>query len=919
MVLKQAAPARALVGRETERAKLRELLAAARAGRSSTLVVRGAAGLGKTALLDDLVADSEGCRLLRSAGAESEFELPFAALHQLCAPLLEDIERLPAPQRDALRVAFGQSAGPRPDAFFVGLAVLTLLSEAAATRPLICVIDDAQWLDHSTARVLAFVARRLQAESVFLLFGESDEDATDELSTLPELRLRPLADADALALLAVSTVSPLDERVRDRIVAESHGNPLALLELPHDLSNADLVGAYGLSASTVKARIESNFLARVEQLPDDTQQLILIGAAEPLGDPTLLWAAAAEIGIPPEAAAAAEAAGLLEIGARITFRHPLLRLAVYRAASPMRRRAVHRALATVTDGDADPDRRTWHRAHAVLAPDEEIGAELEVAATRSRARGGLAAEAAFLARAAELTPDPTRRAKRALAAADAKRSCGLDEAALTLVGAATQGAATELDEAVALRIRGQVALDLGRAVEAAELLLDSAKRLETLDAPLSRDTYLEAVLAASNAGRFGDGAAAAASAARGAPAAAEPASPNDVLLDGLAVLFGDGYAAGAPVLKRALRLFENTEPHDEPSLRGTRIATRVAAEVFDDAAWHTLATRHVRRARELGLLGVLPVTLGYLAGMRIQEGDLEGADALLHESDAITAATGSPTSVAHLLLRAWRGDEASLTLAATLEEQAATRGDGLLVTVCEYARAVLHNGLGHYEAALAAAEKACALDDLSVSARALPELVEAAARLGARRTANAAFERLSERANASGTDLAFGLEAQSRALVSEGDHAETAFRAAIDHLGRTRMQLSLARTKLLYGEWLRRESRRVDAREQLRFAHQMLSSMGTEAFSERARRELLATGETVRRRTPETSDQLTPQETQIARLARDGFTNPEIGAQLFLSPRTVEWHLRKVFTKLEIRSRRDLRAALPAARADRQG
>jgi DNA-binding CsgD family transcriptional regulator len=914
----RAAPA--LVGREPERATLRQLLVSARAGESASLVVRGTHGLGKTALLDDFVAQADGCRVLRAAAAESEFELPFAALHQLCTPLLGDVERLPPPQRDALRIAFGESAGPRPDGFFVGLAVLTLLSDAAARRPLVCVIDDAHWLDHSTADVLSFVARRLHAESVVLLFAEADEDASHELSSLPELQLQPLTEDDAVALLTSSTVVPLDDRVRHRIVAESRGNPLALLELPRDLSDANLAGTHSLSDSTLAARIEATFLARVQELPDETQQIVLVGAAEPLGDPTLLWRAAAELGIRSEAAAPAEAAGMFEIRARVTFRHPLLRLAVYRAASPEERRAVHRALAAATDAAMDPDRRAWHRAQAVLAPDEDIAAELEVAATRARARGGFAAASAFLERAAELTRDAAPRAKRALAAAGAKRLAGLPEAALTLVATATQGAVGELDDAVALRIRGQVALDLGRGVEASALLLEAARRLESLDASAARDTYLEAVLAASTAGRLGDGMERVAAAAHAAPKpeTGRPPTANDVLLEGLAVLFTEGHAAGVPILKRALAQFlEADDVPDEASLRGTRIATRVAAELLDDGAWNELATRHVQIARELGLLGVLPITLGYLAGMRILEGDLARADALLRESEAITAVTGNPATVARLTLAAWRGDAATLTVADTLESQAAARGDGLLLTVCDYARAVLHNGLGHYEAALAAARQASALDDLSVSTRALPELVEAAVRLGDSRTAAEAFERLLARTSAAGTNLAGGLEAQARALMSDGETAEGSYREAIELLGRTRMRLTLARTRLLYGEWLRREGRRVDAREQLRSAHQQLSDMGIDGFAERARRELLATGQTVRKRKPETRNQLTPQEAEIARLAGDGFTNPEIGAQLFLSPRTVEWHLRKVFTKLEISSRRELRGALPApARTD---
>jgi len=598
-----------LRGRTSECGALDALVAAARAGESGTLVLRGEAGIGKTALLEYAATRSEGCRVVRAVGVESEMELPFAALHQLCLPLLEGLERLPAPQRDALGTAFGLATGPPPDRFFVGLAVLSLLSDRAETEPLVSLVDDAQWLDDSSAEVLSFVARRLQAEGVLMVFAVRDVGAPDGLAGLPELRITGLSEAEACELLASSTLGPLDERVLDRIVAESRGNPLALLELPRGISSASLVGGFaGPDSVPLASRIEASFLSRVGGLPAETQQLLLVAAAEPLGDPLLLWRAAARLGIPADTAAPAVEAHLIEVGSRVTFRHPLLRSAVYRAVSPEERRRAHSELAAVTDPALDPDRRAWHRAHATLALDEDVAHDLESSAGRAQARGGLAAAAAFLKRAAELTPEPRRRAQRALAAARAKRLAGLPDAAADLVATASQGPLDQLDSAVAQRLRGEIALDVSRAADAAQLLVDAARRLEPLDVRAARETYLEALEAASGAGRLGDGGVAAAKAARAAPPAPQPPSPTDVLVDGLAVLHTDGFAEGTPILKRALELFRDTTDSDERELRGTRIAARVAAELLDDDTWNALATRHVQIARDRGLYGILPIS-----------------------------------------------------------------------------------------------------------------------------------------------------------------------------------------------------------------------------------------------------------------------------------------------------------------------
>ncbi len=837
-------------------------------------------------------------------------ELPFAALHQLCAPLLDGLERLPPPQRNALDTAFGLHSGARPDRFLVGLAVLSLLSDAAEVQPLICLVDDAQWLDRSSAQVLSFVARRLQAESILLLFAERDQDELDELAGLPELRPQGLPEADARELLASANIGPLDERIRDRIIAEARGNPLALLELPRELSAASLAGGFALP---LPSRIEASFRRQVEQLPTETQRLMLAAAAEPIGDPELLRRAAAELGIPMEAAAPAEADDLMVVGTRVNFRHPLLRSAIYRAATPEERRDAHGALAAATDPEVDPDRRAWHRAQAALAPDEDIAAELELSGSRAQACGGLAAEAALLERAAALTPEPGRRARRALDAARAKRLAGLPEAASALLTTAATEPLDELGGALVQRLRGQIALDLSRGGEAAPLLLDAARRLEPLDPALARETHLEALWAASVAGRLGGGVLEAAAAARAAPPAPDPPRVTDLLVDGLAVRFTEGYAASAPILKQALSTFRDEAGRDERDMLRSWMAARVAVELFDDETWDLLATRHVQIARETGTLSVLPATLNYLTGLRIAEGKLAAAAALLDEADAIAAATGNaPTVVARLALAACRGDEAQASiLIEALEREAPARGDGAVLTAGEASRALLQNSLGHYEKALAAAQQASAQDELGASSLSLPELVEAAVRSGRPQVAADALERLSERTRAAGTEFALGLEARSRALLSEGATAEGLYREAIERLGRTRMRVEVARAHLLYGEWLRRENRRVDAREQLRSAHEMFSRMGADGFAERAARELLATGEKARKRRPDTRGDLTAQEAQIAQLAREGYSNPEIGAQLFISPRTVEYHLHKVFTKLAITSRTQLDAALP--------
>jgi DNA-binding CsgD family transcriptional regulator len=906
-----------LLGRRSECAALEELVASVRTGPSRALVLRGEAGVGKSVLLEYLMQHASGCAVARAAGTESEMELAYAGLQQLCAPFLDRLDRLPGPQREALGTAFGLRAGEAPDRFLVGLAALSLLSRVAEERPLVCIVDDAQWLDAASAQALVFVARRLGAESVGLVFALRTPSDERHLEGLPELTLGGLDDRDAHELLATVVTGPLDERVRDRIVAETRGNPLALLELPRGWSPAELAGGFGLSdGPALSGRIEQSFRERLAPLPAPTRLLLLVAAAEPVGDPVLVWRAAAELGIGPNAAVPLAGTGLIDFGAQVRFGHPLVRSAVKAAAAPDERQRVHRALAGATDGEVDPDRRAWHLAHATAGLDENVAAELERSAGRARARGGLAAGAAFHERAVELTPDPRRRAQRALLAAKSKHQAGASDAALRLLAIAQAGPLDEMEQARAQLLYAQVTFAMTRGRDAPPLLLEAARRLEPLDPTLARETYLDAFAAAFSADRLARGGDAREVAAAVLAADWEPATRAcDLLLDGLASLTREGYAAAAPALKVALCAVREERLSEEDELRWLWLAARIARALADDAAWDELTARNLDLARRTGAFSVLPAALTDRMVVELSSGRFGVATSLAAEADAVVEATGSqPALRTSIMLANWRGGDAeAVSLIEARQEEVLQRGEGLWVVANEWGGAQRYNALGRYQDALAAAERAAADQrGLAQSMWVLAELIEAAVRSGQIERATDPLARLAELAHAAGTDWALGTHARGAALLAEGAAAERLYREAIERLSRIHMRGSqtLARAHLLYGEWLRREHRRVDARGQLRVAHTMLADMGAEAFAERARRELQATGETVRKRTVDTLDDLTPQETQVARLAADGQTNTEIGAQLFLSPRTVEWHLSKVFGKLGISSRKQLRSAL---------
>jgi DNA-binding CsgD family transcriptional regulator len=903
-----------LVGREAECLALDTLAQNAQAGRSGVVVLRGEAGVGKSALLAYATERLQGWHVSSATGIESELELAYSGLHQICHPMLDRIDSLPGPQRDALQTVFGQTDHEAPSRFLVGLATLTLFAEVAEEQPFACIVDDAHWLDEASAQILAFVARRLLAERVVVIGATRIGVGDHVLAGLPELRVKGLTEGDARALLLANIHGPLDAAVCDQIIRECHGNPLALLELPRTWSQTALAGGFAvLESQPLTGRIEESYASRLGLLSPEARLLVLTAAAEPLGSPILLQRATEVLGIDMSAAAGAIDAGLIAIGTRVEFAHPLVRSAAYRSATAEDRRQAHQALGEVTDVESDPDRRAWHRSFATAGLDEDVALELENSADRAEARGGLAAAAAFLERAAALTPDRAKRAQRELKAANAKLLAGSPQAASTLLEAAVSTGLNERDRALAQLLEAQIAIDLRRVKECGPLLLEAARRLEPIDTTLARDTYTETLHAARIAGRLGgDIKQRAALAARNAPSADDPPRAADLFLDACAVRLDEGYVAGAPLLKLAVQAYRDEDGRVDQDVRWPGEARYAAFEIFDDESCHIFCARTVELARERGALVVLALALDYFAAILSFEGELDKARAIVAEADEITEAIDAPRyRLGRFPLAGLRGDEAALAaLVAVTDPVAMARGEGAMLTKSEYAWALLYNGLGRYEEALPMAESVCSQDGETWTTLAMSEWIEAAARSGDGNTATAVLERFAERTSVAGTEWALGLEARTRALLARPTDAEPLYREAIERLGRCRAAPDHARAHLVYGEWLRRAGRRVDAREQLRTANEMFSNFGMEAFAERTRRELIATGENPRKRSADTRSDLTAQEAQIAQLAREGFSNPEIGAQLFLSPRTVEWHMRKVFAKLEITSRRQLDAAL---------
>jgi len=892
---------------------LDQLLDAVRRGEGRALVVRGEPGIGKTALLEHLIESAQDMAVLQATGVESEMELAFAGLHQLFFPLLDRLDRVSGPQLEALEVVFGLRSGAPPDRLLVGLGVLSLLSELAAERPLLCVIDDAQWLDAGSALTLGIVARRLVAERIGIVFAT--REPAHELRSLPALEVRGLLYPEARALLGSAVAFTLDKQVRDQVIAETRGNPLALIELPRGLTALQLADGFGMpDAEMLRARIEESYLRRLQSLSDDAGRLLLVAAADPVGDPLLLSRAAERLSIAPAAADEVGANELLTIGNRVMFRHPLVRSAVYFAAPAPERRAAHRALADATDGDTDPDRRAWHLASATAGPDEEIALELERSAGRAQARGGFSAAAAFRQRALAVTAEPGRRAGRAVVAAESCIHAGLFDAARGLLSTAEAGKLDDRQRAQVKLLRGQTALFSSPLSDAPALLMTAARSLEPLDPGLARDTYLDAWGAALFAGRLGarDDLLEVSRAARSAQWPEGPPRPADLLLDSLARLVTGGLGEAAASLDRAARTLADTRFPAGESPSWVWLAVLPAYALWDEESTYAICERFLGDLRSAGALGRMQLILNTYSLVATRCGHLADAAAANAESQAVVEATGAEMghSVVETLLAVFRGRGSETTaLIQSTKEEATALGYGSVVQATDWAAAILYNSLGRYEDAFAAAQRASSdsHEEWFISAWAVVELLEAAIRSGNPEAAEIALRRIVETTAVSTTESAQGISARSRALMSEGADAENLYEEAIERLGRSRLRPELARAHLLYGEWLRREGRRVDARQQLRNGLDFFRLMGMDAFALRAEREVSATGERARKRIDETRADLTPQEFQIAGLVRDGLSNPEIGARLFLSPRTVEWHLHHVFAKLGISSRKQLR------------
>ena len=859
-----------LVGRSAEREALRGLLSRAAEGFSGAVMLRGEPGVGKTALLEETAAAAVAAGLLtaRLTGVEPETQLGYAGLHRLLLPFAGRLDRLPAPQRDALRSTFGEIAGPPADRFLVALGALTLLAEVASAAPLLCVVDDVQWLDPESAAVLGFVARRLYAERVVLVFAVREPAGELRvLAGLPELVVGRLDDRAAIELLASLTPGRLSRAVGDRIIAETGGNPLALVEVASELSPAQLAGAVALPEPLrVGGSVEQVYRRRLGRLPPETQLLLAVAAAEPAGSQALLWRAARHLGIDPDAAAAADLGGLAEFGPQVVFRHPLVRSAAYYSIPLRQRRRIHQGLAAVSDAER-PDRVAWHLGMAAAGPDEVVAARLEQAAGRARDRGGYAATVTFLSRAAELSAGEDQRARRLLAAAEAALIAGEPQRSGALLEKATPLLGGPLARAQARRLHGTIRLALGHADEAASVLLEAARSLAPADVRGARAALLGAFEAALYGGWSASRAVLAkvAAAVRAMPAAGGPqASVADLMLDGFAAQVAAGYPAAVPLLRRAVAMLQSDELSPQEGLRWLGFGYYAATDLLDDEAQHALVSRWVRLARDQGALTALPVALNSEGSFEVKAGRFDAATACFAERSEISAATGNPGVIgevasAAMYELAWRGRENEVRrIAAAVAPEAVGAGGGIeKIVFAQFCLAVLELGLGNYPAALNCALVVYDDDAPLYGTVVLPDLVEAAMRCDAARPAEAALGRLAERAVTTGTPVALGLLARSRALLAADADAEPLYQEAIGHLKAFRGAPQLARAHLVYGEWLRGQRRRRDAREQLRTAHDMFESMGAEAFAGRARIELRATGERARQRTAQAADELT--------------------------------------------------------------
>ncbi|MGW5195294.1 AAA family ATPase [Kribbella sp. NPDC004138] len=893
-----ASDAPRLYGRATECARMEQLLQDASTGHAVAFRVLGERGIGKSSMLDYLARRADGYRVLRTRGVEDERELPYAALHLLCAPLLEELERLEPAQRAALSTAIGLSGGEPPDRLLVSVAALNLLTGVAERDPVCCLVDDAHWLDTASLLVLAFVVRRAERSRLLIVFGERDQHGVPELDGLAEMRLEGLPWSDAHSVLLAGAPGQIDTAVTERILLEARGNPRLLLEAVDGVTAVGLAGGYAIPAPRPEAGDrEHDCVRRAQRLPADARQLLLTVAAEPTGDPGLVSRAADVLGICGQAAEILEEQNLLTFGSRVVFGCAKLRAAVYAGATPPEVRLAHRALAEAVTSEADADRRAWHLALSTSGPDEPIAAGLEQNAALAEARGGIAARAAFLERAALGTADPAVRARRALSAADAHHAAGSLDVAQHLLTIAAAGPSDPARQAEIGFQRARIEFAARRDDASPQLLLDAARQLRTHSPALARYAHLEALAAAMLSCRSP----AAPSVRTVAQAARDTAAegledPVDLLLGALAGRVLDRPGTSARTLGRALDAFCGDDL--DPAARGwSWLAGWAAADGWNEEPWAALTAPN------------------HTALIDVFRGRFQAAHDAIARRNTRHLGTDVPLPTpASLMLAAWEGRQDVLRgMLPTARRQARQRADALTLTATHLAEAVLHNGAGHYEQALAAAREAVEADQLALSGWARAELIEAATRCGQGDVAAAELSRLDADADAAATPWALGVRAVAHALLADPPTAEASYQEAIDRLSETGIRVQLARAQLLYGEWLRRQNRRADARAPLRAAQQTFTTIGAEGFARRASAELLATGERVRKRSVESGRELTTQESRIGYLARDGLSNSEIGARLFLSPRTVEYHLHKVFAKLGITSRTELHLVLRAA------
>lgn len=915
-----------LLDRDSERRQLDQMVRAAARGMSGTIVVQGEAGMGKTALLDYTASTAEGMSVFRISGIEAESTFAFAALHRFLLPTVDRLDELPGPQRDALGAAFGMVRSAPADNFLVGLAALSLMAGAATQGGLLGIVDDVQWIDLESLHVLAFVARRLRADGIALIFGlRSTQEGLADLAGVPSLQVVGLPRGSALELLGHNVPGRFDMTIAHGLITDTAGCPLALIELCRMLTAEEWTGSRPLSEPIpISRQLEDHFRRQVNNLPRDAQTYLLVVAAESTGDPLLVRRVASDLGIGPDGETIAVREHFLSVASKIEFRHPLIRSAVYSGADPADRRQIHEAFAVLIDSSTYPERWARHRTASAAGVDDRLASKLEAIASIARERGGYSSEALLLTQAAELSEDQATRCARLLAAAGAAMTAGAHHQAESLLALARPGLTDPSSVAEASRLDGHLRVPLGQPAAAAALLLSSARQFLLIDKERGRKTLLEAfdawllslqytadtseleVAEVALAARTGED---------------EPTELWELLLDGTTLLLTGDHEKAGDQLRAAAKILREDRVPTEDTARWFNYGMQVANELLDDRTYAAWVERVEGVTRDRGALVALVFTLTGLAEHKIRIGRFSEAEERYDEVTQISEAIGLPPGTWDSIrvgVLAWRGDDTGTrAMAQALIEAAAAEGSAAAEFQGYHALAVLELGAGRYADALIAAEYATVPPRFGWTSLFLPLVVEAGIRSGNRAAAVRALTQLEQRAVASGTAWARGLLARSRALVVEDETAERSFIEAIELLETTLVVTDLALAHLHYGEWLRRRNRRMDARRELRTAYDDFGAMGAEGFAERARIELEATGERARRRTVKASLDLTPQESQIARLAGRGATNPEIGARLFISANTVDYHLRKVFRKLGVTSRRQLEQALELIESNR--